>query len=120
MALSLVTASTTASPSYSHSGIDMGTFYGGVQPGPRTVQAAVTDAECEVASCGYTNFEMDWDDSNFSSMNSYLPVQDHRFYHQYAAHGTFYGELSADDNLGNWAVWTNMTFICANDICGGY
>lgn len=58
-------------------------------------------------TCGYTNFEVDWDDGNWDSVNGYVtysnPLEDEIF-HTYGSNGLYHAHLSADDNLGNW--WT--------------
>lgn len=83
----------------------------GYSPTPATKLAFVdVKVECETGyTCGLTNVEVDWDDgSAIDSFVDYLPIDEAGFQHEYAENGLYHVEASADDDMGNWVLWTGL------------
>lgn len=63
--------------------------------------------------CGLTSVEVDWDDgSAFDNYVGYLPINEAEFDHDYYENGTYYPDVSADDDHGNWAAAT-LTLVAS-------
>jgi hypothetical protein len=56
---------------------------------------------CTAQNCGLFNFEIDWDDGNWSSDVGSTPYS-REFGHIYDTGGTYYVKFYADDDQGNF------------------
>jgi hypothetical protein len=77
---------------------------------PTKVTFVDVDVDCEYGyTCGLTNVEVDWDDGTaLDSFVGYLPIEELGFEHEYAQNGLYHVEVSADDDMGNWLLWTGL------------